>query len=285
MTFLVVKESRGENQGITLELWNNLVKFRNESKTQRFRFDGIYYDTNIPDMVEAMSGPLQRVCEGGSMCVMVLGHYRTGKTRLALGSDRKHPGLLGAFIRHVTHNFRFSLRIRVSAYEVYCGNVKDLLKSKTKEKCLDEFVGGGWADVAWVPVLNEEDLDSLVTRLWYERRTLPEDFSSSGSHLVVRMEVPSPLVPGSTGTLLLVDMAGFRTDEDQQKSPQSRELKYINLTYKTLYQTLSGKTPDHPWPLLRLLEPSVLLCCVKLEDKRKANYITLSNFCRKRKKR
>lgn len=235
MTFLVVKESRGENQGITLEPWNNLVKFRNESKTQQFRFDGIYFDTNIPDIVEALSGQLQKVCEGGSMCVMVLGHYRTGKTSLTLDRDRKHPGLLGAFIRHITQNFRFSLRIRVSAYEVYCSKVKDLLKSKTKVESLDKFISGGWADVMWMPVLNEDNLNSLATRLWNVRKTLPEDFHSSGSHLVIRVEVPSPLVPGSVGKLLLVDMAGFRTDEDQQNKPQSRELKYINLTYKTLY--------------------------------------------------
>ncbi|KAK4315905.1 hypothetical protein Pmani_012892 [Petrolisthes manimaculis] len=215
---------------------------------------------------------------------MVVGHYQTGKSRLVLGKNREVPGLLSYSIRHITQDFKFFLSITVSAYEVYTDSVKDLLKvrANAKPQSLDEFVMRGWAELVCLPVLSDEDLDLLVTRLWSARRTLPEDHQSSGSHLVVRVVVPSPLLPGKVGTLHLVDMAGFRTEEDKKNSSQSADLRYINLTYKTLYQTLSGKTPDQPWPLLRLLHPSVFFCCIKLADKQKANHITLSNFCRKR---
>ncbi|KAK3890685.1 hypothetical protein Pcinc_005379 [Petrolisthes cinctipes] len=57
-TFLVVKQGQGVNQGITLEPWNNRVKFQNNSKTQWFSFDGIYFDNNTQDIFEAMAGPM-----------------------------------------------------------------------------------------------------------------------------------------------------------------------------------------------------------------------------------
>lgn len=175
-------------------------------------------ESNVKDLVVALVEPLRELQAGTNVCAIVMGHYRTGKTNLVLGNDHTQPGFLTTAIKHITHNFKYRFSIQVSAFEVYGAFAKDLLKLNAEPHNVDQFLTTGGTQLVNMSVNCDKDIHCLVTRLWHKRRTLPEDCHSSGSHLVVRLVVTNDVVPSITGTLHIVDMAGFRADVEKQKT-------------------------------------------------------------------
>lgn len=279
--FFLVKKGQGDKQSLVVLPQANCIKFRHQSKIRYFQCDAIYKDSNVKDLVVALVEPLRELQAGTNVCAMVMGHSRTGKTNLVLGNDHKQPGFLTSAIKHITRNFKYRLSIQVSAFELYGAFAKDLLKMNAEPHNVDQFVTTGGTQLVNMSMKSDQDIHQLLKRLWLERRTLPEDCHSSGSHLVVRVVVANDLVPSITGTLHIVDMAGFRADVEKQKPRLMENQRYINITYNALYQTLNGRRPCQPQPLLQLLWPTVLICCIKQEETEKAaNYIALTQLCR-----
>jgi kinesin family protein 2/24 len=201
------------------------------SENQSFKFDYAFDETCDNDFVyKHTAKPLvEYIFEGGMATLFAYGHIGSGKIRTMSGVRRRdsEKGIYtltaeDVFIHFESPKYKdLYLVLSASFFEIYCGEVFDLLKNKTKLVMLED----GKKQVRLLG-LTEKVVYSLgeLLALIEHGNTARTSGKSSGntnssrSHavfqIILRVNVDGPI----HGKLSLVDLAGYDTGEGQSKA-------------------------------------------------------------------
>merc|ERR1719421_57743 len=198
----------------------DLTKF---VEKQRFCFDRAFDErTTNEQMYASCVAPLVEHAFAGARCTcLAYGQTGSGKTHTLLGARRGGVAVPGMLTLSFDDVFRLlarqpDLSVRVSAYEIYCGKLFDLLNGRSqlcaRENARQQVVIVGLREEY---VRDREHLLSVVEAGLASRKTgaTAGNADSSRSHALVQLRIMKP-DEREHGKLSFVDLAGSERGAD-----------------------------------------------------------------------
>jgi hypothetical protein len=199
----------------------------NYSENQHFRFDYAFDETCNNHLVYKYTAkPLvENIFEGGTATCFAYGHIGSGKTR-TMGGVKKKGREKGIYTLTAEDVFMclespkykdLNLVVSASCFEIYCGDVFDLLKNKARLIMLED----GRKQVRVLGLTEKEvysvgELIALI-ELGNTARTSGKssgNINSSRSHAVFQIILRESVNGPIHGKLSLIDLAGYETGAD-----------------------------------------------------------------------
>ncbi|KAI8815863.1 Kif2 motor domain in complex with Adp, partial [Fimicolochytrium jonesii] len=200
------------------------VDLSKDIDTQTFAFDEVFDEAAENEAVYTRTtrGLVEAMFEGGRGTVFAYGQTGSGKTHTVFGSQTS-PGLCFYACRDVFHHLSspaspHTLTLHASFFEIYTGQVYDLLSHKSRITLLEDHTGA-----IRIQGLTEEsppDLPSLLrlVSLGNEARTTgttEANPDSSRSHAVLQLRVRDTVTGKVVGKFSMVDLAGSERATDR----------------------------------------------------------------------
>jgi len=234
-----------------------------------FRFDGAFGESDGNDRIysAAVRPMLEHVAGGGVATVFAFGQTGSGKTCTMAGhgdaraSDGNAHGLYALAARDVMGAAASAGKtVHISFYEIYGGNVLDLLGERARREVQEDAHGHiVVAGLVEVCVASAEELLHYVEAAQQRRATgcTSANETSSRSHAVLTVVLRAPHSArgvGSTnvGKLNLVDLAGSErasdsTSKDRQTRLEGAEINKSLLCLKECIRALDAAQAHVPF--------------------------------------
>jgi len=228
--------------------YDNALIVTDEKTTEHpFDFDRVYnIDTRQEDVSEDTTEYIQSVMDGYNVSIFAYGQTGSGKTFTMDGTD-ENPGVNLRALRQLFKMAEdrapmFEYTIKVSIFEIYNEEIRDLIASERKEKSTDKnakkdgdykvrHLPDGGVEViglTWIPVTADADVVRLSNIAKKHRSAGVTDMNahSSRSHMLLVVEVKGFNKPANIeylGKLYLVDLAG--SERIKKSGAQGQALK------------------------------------------------------------
>ncbi|CAD5116844.1 DgyrCDS5688 [Dimorphilus gyrociliatus] len=235
-----------------------------------FNFDSIFdaecsnysvYNTSVQPLV-------QHVFNRGTSTCFAFGQTGSGKTHTLLGSDTD-PGLFLIAAKDLfgmMDSCSSGLKLWLSYYEIYCGQLYDLLNKRKKiyvrENGSQEVCVAGLTET---PVTNSKSLQEIVNYGNKARKigSTGVNSQSSRSHAILQFEVRD-FNDDRHGRMIFIDLAGSEraadvTDKDRQTRVEGAEINQSLLALKECIRSIDhdkSHTPYRQSKLTHILKES-----------------------------
>jgi len=241
---------QGDTSCLHFPYENSLIVTDEKSTEHPFDFDRVYnIDTRQEDVSEDTTEYIQSVMDGYNVSIFAYGQTGSGKTFTMDGTD-DNPGVNLRALRQLFKMAEdrapmFEYSIKVSIFEIYNEEIRDLIASAVTEKKNDKPVdknkkegdykvrhlNDGSVDIVgltWIPVTADADVVRLSNIAKKHRSAGVTDMNahSSRSHMLLVVEVKGFNKPANIeylGKLYLVDLAG--SERIKKSGAQGQALK------------------------------------------------------------
>ncbi|XP_047448792.1 uncharacterized protein LOC125012723 isoform X2 [Mugil cephalus] len=238
------------------------------SLQHKFYFDQVFEEESSNEEVyQRTAYPLvQHMLSGGKATCFAYGQTGAGKTYTMLGSSPGRPGLYAMAARDIfnhlsTTNAYSSLRVHVSFFEIYCGQLYDLLDHRKRL-----FAREDRQKVVHISGLRDVRVDSVHSLLEVISKGTEERTQgtsgvnplSSRSHALLQIQLREPN-QRIAGRIWFVDLAGSeRASDTKEPDKQSRmegaEINQSLLALKECIRSLDREQSHTPFRQSKLTQ-------------------------------
>ncbi|XP_069555487.1 kinesin-like protein KIF24 [Brachyistius frenatus] len=234
----------------------------------RFYFDHVFgEESSNEEVYQRTAYPLvQHMLNGGKATCFAYGQTGAGKTHTMLGSSPGRPGLYALAVRDIfahlsTAHTYSSLLVYVSFFEIYCGQLYDLLDHRKRL-----FAREDGQKVVHISGLRDVRVDSVSSLLEVisqgtEERT--QGMSgvnplSSRSHALLQIQLRDPN-QRTVGRMWFVDLAGSERasdakEPDRQSRMEGAEINQSLLALKECIRSLDKEQAHTPFRQSKLTQ-------------------------------
>ncbi|XP_028312731.1 uncharacterized protein LOC114469421 [Gouania willdenowi] len=234
----------------------------------KFHFDSVFGDeSSNEDVYKRTTYPLvQHMLNGGKATCFAYGQTGAGKTHTMLGSCPTRPGLYALAVQDIfkhlstTHTCS-SQQMYVSFFEIYCGQLYDLLDHRKRLFAREDgqkvvHISG----LRYIKVTSIESLMEVISQGTEERTQGVSGVNpfSSRSHAVLQIELRHS-TQQRAGRMWFVDLAGSeRASDSKDPNKQSRkegaEINQSLLALKECIRSLDRKQKHTPFRQSKLTQ-------------------------------
>ncbi|XP_063151963.1 kinesin-like protein KIF24 [Candoia aspera] len=232
-----------------------------------FYFDEVFGETcSNQDVYKKTAHPLiQHVFSGGNATCFAYGQTGAGKTYTMFGTH-KNPGLYALAAKEIfrqleTPQARKDLHVWISFYEIYCGQLYDLLNGRKRlfaredSKHIVQIVGLREVQVNTVNLLLE-----VILKGGKERSTgaTGVNSDSSRSHAIIQIQIKDA-ANRVFGRISFIDLAGSERaadakDSDRQTKMEGAEINQSLLALKECIRALDQEHAHTPFRQSKLTQ-------------------------------
>ncbi|XP_039225671.1 kinesin-like protein KIF24 [Crotalus tigris] len=269
------EERRGEVNILTVEDKETLLLHEKKEAVDLtqyilqhvFYFDEVFGETcSNQDVYMKTAHPLiQHVFSGGNATCFAYGQTGAGKTYTMFGTP-KNPGLYALAAKEIfrqleTTQARKDLHVWISFYEIYCGQLYDLLNGRKRlfaredSKHVVQIVGLREVHVNTVSLLLE-----VILKGGKERSTgaTGVNSDSSRSHAIIQIQMKDP-ANRVFGRISFIDLAGSERaadakDSDRQTKMEGAEINQSLLALKECIRALDQEHAHTPFRQSKLTQ-------------------------------
>ncbi|XP_015266918.1 PREDICTED: kinesin-like protein KIF24 [Gekko japonicus] len=276
------EERRGEVNIVTVEDKETLLLHERKEAVDLtqyilqhvFYFDEVFGEAcSNQDVYMKTAHPLiQHIFNGGNATCFAYGQTGAGKTYTMIGSHQ-NPGLYALAARDIFRHLETSqagkdLHVWISFYEIYCGQLYDLLNGRKRlfaredSKHVVQIVGLQEVHVDTVSLLLE-----VILTCGKERDTgaTGVNSDSSRSHAIIQIQIKDT-VNRVSGRISFIDLAGSERaadarDSDRQTKMEGAEINQSLLALKECIRALDQEhahTPFRQSKLTQVLKDSFI---------------------------
>ncbi|XP_041854718.1 uncharacterized protein LOC121648582 [Melanotaenia boesemani] len=230
-------------------------------RQHKFYFDQVFgEESSNEDMYQTTVYPLvQHMLSGGKATCFAYGQTGAGKTYTMLGSSPGKPGLYALAVQdiftHLSTTYRYSsLLVYVSFFEIYCGQLYDLLDHRKRL-----FAREDGQKVVHISRLRDVRVDSVSSLLEVISQGTAERTQgvsgvnplSSRSHALLQIQLRDPNKQ-ITGRMWFVDLAGSERasdakEHDRQSRIEGAEINQSLLALKECIRSLDKEESHTPF--------------------------------------
>ncbi|KAM3611672.1 uncharacterized protein V6R79_022300 [Siganus canaliculatus] len=239
----------------------------------RFYFDQVFgEESSNEEVYQRTTYPLvQHMLKGGKATCFAYGQTGAGKTHTMLGSSPGRPGLYALAVRDIfahlsTTRMHSPLLVYVSFFEIYCGQLYDLLDHRKRLFARED--GQKVVHIAGLRDVRVDSVGSLLEVISQGTEERTQGVSgvnplSSRSHALLQIQLRGPNQQVA-GRMCFVDLAGSeRASDTKQPDRQSRmegaEINQSLLALKECIRSLDQEqlhTPFRQSKLTQVLKDS-----------------------------
>nr|XP_060617153.1 kinesin-like protein KIF24 [Anolis sagrei ordinatus] len=269
------EERRGEVNIITVEDKDTLLLHEKKEAVDltqyilqhAFYFDEVFGETcSNQDVYLKTAHPLiQHIFNGGNATCFAYGQTGAGKTYTMIGTHQS-PGLYALAAKDIfrqleTSPTRKDLHVWISFYEIYCGQLYDLLNGRKRlfaredSKRVVQIVGLREIQVSTVNLLLE-----VILKGGKERSTgaTGVNSDSSRSHAIIQIQIKDP-ASRVFGRISFIDLAGSERaadarDSDRQTKMEGAEINQSLLALKECIRALDQEHAHTPFRQSKLTQ-------------------------------
>ncbi|KAM7165885.1 kinesin-like protein KIF24 isoform 1-T2 [Macrochelys suwanniensis] len=276
------EERRGEVNIITVEDKETLLLHEKKEAVDLtqyilqhvFYFDEVFGEacTNQDVYMKTAHPLIQHIFNGGNATCFAYGQTGAGKTYTMIGSHQ-NPGLYALAAKDIFRQLEASqsrreLRVWISFYEIYCGQLYDLLNGRRRlfaredSKHVVQIVGLREVQVDTVDLLLE-----VILKGGKERSTgaTGVNSDSSRSHAIIQIQIKDS-TSRMFGRISFIDLAGSERaadarDSDKQTKMEGAEINQSLLALKECIRALDQEhahTPFRQSKLTQVLKDSFI---------------------------
>uniref|UniRef100_A0A8C3SSS5 Kinesin-like protein KIF24 n=1 Tax=Chelydra serpentina TaxID=8475 RepID=A0A8C3SSS5_CHESE len=276
------EERRGEVNIITVEDKETLLLHEKKEAVDLtqyilqhvFYFDEVFGEacTNQDVYMKTAHPLIQHIFNGGNATCFAYGQTGAGKTYTMIGSHQ-NPGLYALAAKDIFRQLEASqsrreLRVWISFYEIYCGQLYDLLNGRRRlfaredSKHVVQIVGLREVQVDTVDLLLE-----VILKGGKERSTgaTGVNSDSSRSHAIIQIQIKDS-TNRMFGRISFIDLAGSERaadarDSDKQTKMEGAEINQSLLALKECIRALDQEhthTPFRQSKLTQVLKDSFI---------------------------
>ncbi|XP_068957997.1 kinesin-like protein KIF24 isoform X2 [Petaurus breviceps papuanus] len=276
------EERRGEINIITVEDKETLLVYEKKEAVDLtqyilqhvFYFDEVFGETcSNQDVYMKTTHPLiQHIFKGGNATCFAYGQTGAGKTYTMIGTHQ-NPGLYALAAEDIFRQIdltqpRRDLSVWISFYEIYCGQLYDLLNGRKRlfaredSKHVVQIVG-----LQELPVNSVDLLLEVILKGGKERSTgaTGVNSDSSRSHAIIQIQIKDS-AKRTSGRISFIDLAGSERaadarDSDKQTKIEGAEINQSLLALKECIRALDQEhahTPFRQSKLTQVLKDSFI---------------------------
>nr|XP_020458134.1 uncharacterized protein LOC109961566 isoform X2 [Monopterus albus] len=234
----------------------------------RFYFDQVFgEESSNDDVYQRTAYPLvQHMLSGGKATCFAYGQTGAGKTHTMLGSSPGRPGLYALAVQDIfshlsTTHSHSSLLVYVSFFEIYCGQLYDLLDHRKRL-----FAREDGQKVVHIAGLRDVGVDSVSSLLEVISQGIEERTQgmsgvnplSSRSHALLQIQLRGPNQK-KAGRMWFVDLAGSERasdtkEPDRQSRMEGAEINQSLLALKECIRSLDREQSHTPFRQSKLTQ-------------------------------
>ncbi|XP_062577670.1 uncharacterized protein LOC134239507 [Saccostrea cucullata] len=225
-----------------------------------FIFDEVFDEAcgNEDVYIRAARPLINCIFEGGSATCFAYGQTGAGKTHTMIGS-REIPGLYllaSHDIFSIIESGRYGqgIKVWVSYFEIYCGNLYDLLNKRNRLHARED--GSHKVCIAGLTETQATDVNSLLQILEYGNSVRSKGATgvnpdSSRSHALLQLEIRDSK-DKKLGRMSFIDLAGSErasdvTDTDKQTRMEGAEINQSLLALKECIRSIDQESKHTPF--------------------------------------
>ncbi|NXE95383.1 KIF24 protein, partial [Menura novaehollandiae] len=239
-----------------------------------FYFDEVFGEscTNQDVYMKTAHPLIQHIFNGGNATCFAYGQTGAGKTYTMIGTHR-NPGLYALAAKDIFRHLEVSpsrkdLLVLISFYEIYCGQLYDLLNGRKRlfaredSKHIVQIVG-----LREVQVDSVDQLLEVILKGGKERSTgaTGVNSDSSRSHAIIQIQIKDT-ANRTSGRISFIDLAGSERaadarDSDRQTKMEGAEINQSLLALKECIRALDQEhmhTPFRQSKLTQVLKDSFI---------------------------
>ncbi|XP_073321885.1 kinesin-like protein KIF24 [Pagrus major] len=234
----------------------------------RFYFDQVFGEESSNEEVYRRTAyPLvQHMLNGGKATCFAYGQTGAGKTHTMLGSSPGRPGLYALAVRDIfahlsTTHTHTPLLVYVSFFEIYCGQLYDLLDHRKRLFARED--GQKVVHIAGLRDVRVDSVSSLLEVISQGTEERTQGMSgvnplSSRSHALLQIQLRS-LNQQTAGRMWFVDLAGSERasdtkEPDRQSRMEGAEINQSLLALKECIRSLDQEQSHTPFRQSKLTQ-------------------------------
>ncbi|XP_035022862.2 uncharacterized protein LOC118115664 isoform X2 [Hippoglossus stenolepis] len=234
----------------------------------RFYFDQVFgEESSNEEVYQGTAYPLvQHMLNGGKATCFAYGQTGAGKTHTMLGSSAGGPGLYTLAVRDIfahlsTSHMLSPLLVYVSFFEIYCGQLYDLLDHRKRLFARED--GQKVVHIAGLRDVRVDSVSSLLQVISQGTEERTQGMSgvnplSSRSHALLQIQLRSPNQQ-IRGRMWFVDLAGSERasdtkDPDKQSRMEGAEINQSLLVLKECIRSLDQEQSHTPFRQSKLTQ-------------------------------
>lgn len=225
-----------------------------------FYFDEVFEEasTNHDVYVKTAYPLIQHVFSGGKATCFAYGQTGAGKTHTMIGTCQ-NPGLYALaaediFVHLHTSEAATALFIWISFYEIYCGQLYDLLNGRKRLFARED--GNHEVQIVGLREICVDDVKSLLEVISWGSKARSTGASgintdSSRSHAIIQIQLKDP-AEAIVGRISFIDLAGSERaadakDSDKQAKLEGAEINQSLLALKECIRALDQEQAHTPF--------------------------------------
>nr|XP_046243488.1 uncharacterized protein LOC124058362 isoform X2 [Scatophagus argus] len=209
----------------------------------RFYFDQVFgEETSNKEVYQKTAYPLvQHMLNGGKATCFAYGQTGAGKTHTMLGSSPGRPGLYALAVQDIfahlsTTHMRSPLLVYVSFFEIYCGQLYDLLDHRKRLFARED--GQKVVHIAGLRDVRVDSVSSLLEVISHGTEERTQGMSgvnplSSRSHALLQIQLRGPNQQ-TAGRMWFVDLAGSERASDTKEPDRRRRMEGAEINQSLL---------------------------------------------------
>ncbi|XP_078265900.1 kinesin-like protein KIF24 [Rhinoraja longicauda] len=220
-----------------------------------FYFDEVFEEacTNHDVYVKTAYPLIQHVFSGGKATCFAYGQTGAGKTHTMIGTHQ-NPGLYALaaediFVHLQTSESATALFIWISFYEIYCGQLYDLLNGRKRLFARED--GNHEVQIVGLREIRVDGVKSLLEVISWGSKARSTGASginsdSSRSHAIIQIQLKDP-VEAIVGRISFIDLAGSERAADAKDSDKQTKLEgaEINQSLLALKECIRALDQEH----------------------------------------
>ncbi|XP_023266417.1 uncharacterized protein LOC111658217 [Seriola lalandi dorsalis] len=234
----------------------------------RFYFDKVFgEESSNEEVYQQTAFPLvQHMLNGGKATCFAYGQTGAGKTHTMLGSSPGRPGLYALAVRDIfahlsTTHINLPLLVYVSFFEIYCGQLYDLLDHRKRLFARED--GQKVVHIAGLHDVRVDSVSSLLEVISQGTEERTQGMSgvnplSSRSHALLQIQLRCPNQQ-IAGRMWFVDLAGSERasdtkEPDRQSRMEGAEINQSLLALKECIRSLDQEQSHTPFRQSKLTQ-------------------------------
>ncbi|XP_040897283.1 uncharacterized protein LOC121184013 [Toxotes jaculatrix] len=234
----------------------------------RFYFDQVFgEESSNEEVYQRTAYPLvQHMLSGGKATCFAYGQTGAGKTHTMLGSSPERPGLYALAVRDIfahlsTAHMHSTLLVYVSFFEIYCGQLYDLLDHRKRLFARED--GQRVVHIAGLRDVRVDSVSSLLEVISQGTEERTQGMSgvnphSSRSHALLQIQLRGPKQQ-IAGRMWFVDLAGSERasdtkEPDRQSRMEGAEINQSLLALKECIRSLDQEQSHTPFRQSKLTQ-------------------------------
>ncbi|XP_048402707.2 kinesin-like protein KIF24 isoform X1 [Stegostoma tigrinum] len=249
-----------ENKSVLIHEKKEAVDLKQYLQQHVFYFDEAFEETctNYDVYLKTAYPLIQHVFSGGMATCFAYGQTGAGKTYTMIGTDQ-NPGLYALAAEDIFMHLQTSeqdraLFIWISFYEIYCGQLYDLLNMRKKLFARED--GNHTVQIVGLREIQVDAVQSLLEVISWGSKARSTGASginadSSRSHAIIQIQLKN-LNSTIVGRISFIDLAGSERaadarDSDKQTKIEGAEINQSLLALKECIRALDQEHPHTPF--------------------------------------